>query len=123
MLGLAPGLLFAMGAVLLAHIGGGAQWTLSSYGLQRVVPDRIRGRIFAFDFMLVTLTFGLSSLLTGWLADELGPRVTALAMGSIAVGWALAWAWLTTDVRRATMLEGRGLVPRPELLASEREAT
>jgi MFS family permease len=123
MLGLAPGLLFAMGAVLLAHVGGGAQWTLSSYGLQRVVPDRIRGRIFAFDFMLVTLTFGLSSLLTGWLADELGPRVTALAMGSVAVGWALAWAWLTTDVRRATMLDGRGLVPRPDLLASEREAT
>ncbi len=49
LLGLAPALGFAMGAVLIAHIGGGAQWTLSSYGLQRVVPDRIRGRIFAVD--------------------------------------------------------------------------
>jgi MFS family permease len=106
LLGLAPALVFAMGAVLVAHIGGGAQWTMSSYGLQRIVPDRIRGRIFAFDFMLVTLTFGLSSILTGWLADVIGPTTTALVMGSVALGWALVWTWLTTDVRRATLLEG-----------------
>jgi MFS family permease len=112
LLGLAPALVFAMGAVLLAHVGGGAQWTLSSYGLQRIVPDRIRGRIFAFDFMLVTLTFGLSSILTGWLADVIGPTTTALTMGSLALGWAVVWALLTTDVRRATMLEGCG--PTPE---------
>ena len=112
LLGLAPALVFAMGAVLLAHVGGGAQWTLSSYGLQRIVPDRIRGRIFAFDFMLVTLTFGLSSILTGWLADVIGPTPTALTMGSLALGWAVVWALLTTDVRRATMLEGCG--PTPE---------
>jgi MFS family permease len=119
MLGLAPALVFAMGAVLVAHVGGGAQWTLSSYGLQRIVPDRIRGRIFAFDFMLVTLTFGLSSILTGWLADLFGPTTTALIMGSLALGWAIAWTWLTTDVRRATMLEGCGPTPDAVLADSD----
>jgi MFS family permease len=113
LLGLAPALVVAMGAVMLAHTGGGATWTLSSYGLQRVVPDRIRGRIFGFDGMLVTLTFGTSSLVTGWLADAFGANATAVAMGSIALGWALVWTWLTADVRRATMLEGCG--PAPEL--------
>jgi MFS family permease len=113
LLGLAPALIFAMGAVLVAHTGGGAQWMLSSYGLQRVVPDRIRGRIFAVDGMLVTLTFGASSILTGWLADAIGPQETALAMGAIAFGWAVVWTLLTGDVRRATMLEGCG--PAPEL--------
>lgn len=113
LLGLAPALVFAMGAVLVAHTGGGAQWTLSSYGLQRVVPDRIRGRIFAVDGMLVTLTFGASSILTGWLADAIGAPATAFAMGAIAFGWAVVWSLLTGDVRRATMLEGCG--PRPEL--------
>jgi len=108
LLGLVPGLLLAMPTVALAHVGGGAQWTLSSYGLQRIVPDRIRGRIFAFDGMLVTLTFGLSSLLTGWLAESFGPRVTAAGMGAVAMGWAAVWSLLTTDVRRATMLEGCG---------------
>jgi MFS family permease len=116
LLGLVPGLLLAMPTVALAHVGGGAQWTLSSYGLQRIVPDRIRGRIFAFDGMLVTLTFGLSSLLTGWLAESFGPRVTAVGMGAVAVGWAAVWSLLTTDVRRATMLEGCGTA------TAEREA-
>ena len=113
LLGLAPALIFAMGAVLVAHTGGGAQWTLSSYGLQRVVPDRIRGRIFAVDGMLVTLTFGASSILTGWLADQIGAPATAFAMGAVAFGWAVVWTLLTGDVRRATMLEGCG--PAPEL--------
>ena len=116
LLGLAPALIFAMGAVLVAHTGGGAQWTLSSYGLQRVVPDRIRGRIFAVDGMLVTLTFGTSSILTGLLADAVGARTTAFTMGAIAFGWAVAWTVLTGDVRRATMLEGCG--PAPELEAA-----
>jgi len=113
LLGLAPALVVAMATVCVAHVGGGAQWTLSSYGLQRIVPDRIRGRIVAFDMMLVTLTFGISAILTGLLADAFGPQVTAFAMGSVAVCWALAWTWLTSDVRRATMLEGCG--PAPEL--------
>lgn len=108
LLGLVPSLLLAMPTVALAHVGGGAQWTLSSYGLQRIVPDRIRGRIFAFDGMLVTLTFGLSSLLTGWLAEVFGPQATAVGMGAVAVGWAAIWSLLTSDVRRATMLDGCG---------------
>lgn len=108
LLGLAPALLLAMPAVALAHVGGGAQWTLSSYGLQKIVPDHIRGRIFAFDGMLVTLTFGLSSLLTGWLAETFGPRVTALGMGAVAMTWAAAWSLLTTDVRRLDALLGKG---------------
>lgn len=113
LLGVVPGLLLAMPAIAIAHVGGGAQWMLSSYGLQKIVPDHIRGRIFAFDGMLVTLTFGISSVLTGWLAETLGPRTTSVAMGGIAVVWAAAWMWLTTDVRRATMLEGCG-GPPPE---------
>jgi MFS family permease len=104
-------LILAMLAVAIAHVGGGAQWMLSSYGLQKIVPDHIRGRIFAFDGMLVTLTFGLSSLLTGWLADSFGAPGTAMGMGAIALVWAAAWSWLTSDVRRATMLEGCGEAP------------
>ena len=104
LLGLAPSILLAMGAVALAHVGGGAQWTLSSYGLQKIVPDRIRGRIFAFDGMLVTLTFGLSSLATGWLAERYGASTTALAMGAITLLWAAGWSWMTTDVRRRPLV-------------------
>jgi len=119
LVGLAPTLLLVMPLVTFAHLGGGATWTLSGYGLQRIVPDRIRGRIFAFDGMLVTLTFGISSVVTGVLADAFGARETSFIMGGIALAWALAWTWLSTDVRRATMLEGCGPSPEPELLGPE----
>lgn len=111
LLGVVPGLFLALPAVMLAHTGGGAQWMLSSYGLQKIVPDHIRGRIFAFDGMLVTLTFGTSSLVTGWLSEVFDEQVAALVMGGVAVVWAAAWMWLTTDVRRATLLDGCGGPP------------
>ncbi len=114
LVGLVPSLLLALPAITLAHLGGGAQWMLSSYGLQKIVPDRIRGRIFAFDGMLVTLTFGTSSLATGWLADAIGPRETAVLLGAIAVIWAGVWFWLTTDVRRATLADGCEPAPEEE---------
>ena len=113
LLGVVPGLVLAILALMIAHTGGGAQWMLSSYGLQKIVPDHIRGRIFAFDGMLVTLTFGASSLVTGWLAEILDAQVTAMVMGGVAVAWAAVWMWLTTDVRRATMIDGCG-GPPPE---------
>jgi MFS family permease len=118
LLGFVGGLVLAMPAVALAHVGGGAQWTLSTYGLQVIVPDRIRGRIFAFDGMLVTLTFGASSVLNGWLAETFGAPATALGMGALAIVWAAAWSWLTTDVRRATMLEGCGEATEDDFVAA-----
>ncbi|MGZ8607261.1 MAG: MFS transporter [Actinomycetota bacterium] len=111
--GLMPSLWLAAPAVAFAHLGGGAQWTLSSYGLQRIVPDRIRGRIFAFDAALITLTLTVSSLVTGWTAQAFDAGVTAIALGLVAIAWALVWTWLTTDVRRATMLQGYGPAPEP----------
>jgi MFS family permease len=116
-LGLMPSLLFAAPAIALAHLGGGAQWVLSSYGLQRIVPDRIRGRIFAFDSALITLTLTVSALVTGWTAKAFGARPTAIALGLVAVAWAAVWTWVTTDVRRATLIEGCGPAPELELLA------
>ena len=114
-LGVMPSLFAAAVAVGIAHLGGGAQWTLSSYGLQRLVPDRIRGRIFAFDFTLITLSLTVSALVTAWAADRFGARPTVAVLGGVAVLWAGIWTWLTTDVRRATTLEGSG--PAPELAA------
>lgn len=34
----------------LAHLGGGAQWVLSTYGLQVTTPDALRGRVLSLDF-------------------------------------------------------------------------
>jgi MFS family permease len=87
--------------VMLAHLGGGAQWTLSTYGLQRIVPDHIRGRVFSFDFGLVTLTLALSILIGGWAADHFDPRAVMAVMAGVALTYAVVWSVATTPLRRS----------------------
>jgi len=95
-----PALLLAGLCSMGAHLGGGAQWTLSNYGLQSIVPDRIRGRVFAFDFALVTLTIMASNLVSGWAAEALGPRTAMLAFAGVALLYAAGWWLATRRVRR-----------------------
>jgi MFS family permease len=86
--------------VLLAHLGGGAQWTLSTYGLQRIVPDRIRGRVMSFDYGFVTLTLGASILVAGWAADNFDPRIVMEVLAGVAVAYAVVWSTFTATIRR-----------------------
>jgi predicted MFS family arabinose efflux permease len=107
-LGLAPSLAVAAVAIGIAHLGGGSQWMLSTFGLQVLVPDRIRGRIFGFDYMLVTLSLSLSAVVAAFGSDTIGTRVTVMIMGGVAVGWAAAWFVLSRRVRRAGFAPGGG---------------
>src|SRR5204863_1731550 len=93
-LGVAKSLLVGAVAIFIAHLGGGAQWQTSTYGLQREVPDWIRGRVFAADYGFVTLTMAVASLAAGVLSDHLGPTAATVIIASLSVGWALSWgAW------------------------------
>jgi len=80
---------FALAAlfITMAHLGGGAQWTLSTFGLQMRSPDEMRGRIIAGDFALVTLMMSVTSASAGVLSDVIGVRV---AITSFAVAAAIA---------------------------------
>jgi len=83
-------------AILFAHLGGGAQWQTSTFGLQRETPDWIRGRVFAADWGFATLTMALSSLLAGLAADRFGATAATIGVASICTIWAAwwwAWSW------------------------------
>jgi len=82
-------------SVVLAHIGGAGQWMAATYGLQREVPDELRGRVFALDYGLVTLTISLSSLATGIFADRYGASPVVMALSALAVVWAGIWLSMT----------------------------
>ncbi|CAN5788828.1 MFS transporter [soil metagenome] len=88
---LAPSLWLAAALVFVAHLGGGAQWMFSTLGLQRATPDYIRGRMFSFDYGLVTLTITASTVLAGALADALAPSFAVWAMVGLIVLAGLAW--------------------------------
>jgi MFS family permease len=96
-----PNIWLAALLVMCAHLGGGAQWTLSSYGLQRIVPDRIRGRVFAFDFGLVTATIAIAAGLAGLAADHLDVRIVMLGFACLGMGYSVLWTVLTRTVRRS----------------------
>jgi MFS family permease len=98
---LSGSLLVAATLAMLAHLGGGAQWTLSTYGLQTVVPDFIRGRVFSFDYGLVTLTLALSIFISGWAADQVGPRAVMYGLAAVSLLYAVVWTVLTRRIRRS----------------------
>jgi MFS family permease len=98
-LGVAPSLLVAVPLVFAAHLGGGAQWTLSTYGLQRRAPDEIRGRILAGDFGIVTLIITISNLAAGALADVWGARPTITAFALLGIVAGALYLWFTKSVR------------------------
>jgi MFS family permease len=100
LLPLAPWLALAAACVFVAHLGGGAQWMLSSYGLQRAAPDEIRGRVFSFDYGLVTLTIAASTLLAGMLAERLPASVATWVVVGLATIAALGWLWLARPILR-----------------------
>ncbi len=91
-----PSILLAGVAALAAHVAGGAQWTLVTYGYQTIVPDRVRGRIFGFDGALITFTLSASNALSGWLAGVYGVREVMTVVG-IGVTCYAAIMWVVTS--------------------------
>lgn len=99
-LGLSGTLGIGLISIFFAHLGGGAAWQVSTYGLQRETDDWIRGRVFAADYGLLTLTMSASSLATGVAADRFGAPHATLATASIAVAFSIVWAAWTWKLWR-----------------------
>ena len=94
----APTLPLAALCVLFAHVGGSILWVFSTVLLQMEVPDRFRGRVFAVELALVTLTTSISSYWTAFALDRVGwsPRSLALIVGTSFVVPGLVWIlWLS----------------------------
>ena len=86
--------------VTCAHLGGGAQWSLSTYGLQRETPDHFRGRVLSLDYGLATLWIGASSVAAGLLADAWGAADTTWWLAAFGGGYGVIWlGWSLAAVR------------------------
>jgi MFS family permease len=77
--------------VLIAHVAAGSNWALSSYALQALVPDVLRGRVLAADMMLSAASVTLSQLLAGALIDRLNPRVLLASLSLLTTLYAVGW--------------------------------
>jgi MFS family permease len=99
LLPLSPVIWAAAVFVFVGHLGSGAQWTLSSFGLQRTTPDRVRGRVFAVDFGLALAISSVSTLSAGWLAGTIGPVPTLYVMLGAMTVTVVVWLWWTRPLR------------------------
>lgn len=98
-----PVLPIALVFVALAHLGGGAQWTLSTYGLQLRTPDHIRGRVMAGDFAIVTLVLSITSIAAGLIGELLDPRWTITVFALTAAAAGAAYLVATSRLRLAAV--------------------
>ncbi len=102
--------------VLLAHFCGSILWVFSTVLLQMEVPDAFRGRVFAAELALVTLTSSISSYVTGYALDRLGwsPRSLALALGLGFAVPGLLWLIMNARWHDAARLETPDSAPSAE---------
>jgi predicted MFS family arabinose efflux permease len=86
---------FALALLVLgiAHTGGSILWVFSTVLLQREVVDSFRGRVFAAELALLTLTMAASNYLTGELLDRFGipPRFVTIGIGIFFLFPGIAW--------------------------------
>ena len=74
-------------------VGAGTLWVFSAALLQMIVPDEVRGRVFAFEFAILTLTQSVSILMAGIAQDQWGWSVwdQFLFVGWMGVGISVIW--------------------------------
>jgi MFS family permease len=91
--GAATSFVVALIVLGLAHTGGSILWVFSTVLLQRGVDDSFRGRVFAAEMALLTLTMALSNYATGEMLDRFGlsPRVVAIGIGAFFLLPGIAW--------------------------------
>ncbi len=94
MIGWAATLPFLLLATFIRTLGSGIGWVYSSTLLQMVVPNRLLGRVFAFDLAMMTLGASASTVWVGWARDSWGysPQQMGPMLAVVPVVMGLGWA-------------------------------
>jgi MFS family permease len=100
-----PSLWLAVISIGVAHIGGGAIWTMASYGLQTSTEDHIRGRVLAGDMGFAMLATGLSSIGTGVLGEIFPIRIAIALVAGISGLCSLSYLLGTIGLRKRLRTE------------------
>jgi len=93
-LGLSRSVWMAAACAMLAHAGGSTVWVFSTTLLQLHTEDRFRGRVFAADLGLGSLTFAVTAYLAGLFLDAgISARTVATSTGALMLVPATILAW------------------------------
>ena len=112
--GTASSLWMALIVLGIAHCGGSILWVFSTVMLQRGVVDNFRGRVFAAELALMTLTMAASNYATGEFLDRgFSPRWVAVGLGTLfllpGIVWFLTQRWWDREEKYADQTGSHGL--------------
>jgi MFS family permease len=123
--GSATSFVFALIVLGIAHCGGSILWVFSTVILQRAVADSFRGRVFAAELALLTLTMAASNYATGELLDRfrVSPRVVTIGIGIFfmvpGVTWFITRRWWDRAEDYASKSRSHGLGSAREYAAGD----
>ena len=106
--GSATSFILALIVLGIAHTGGSILWVFSTVLLQRTVEDNFRGRVFAAELGLLTLTMAASNYATGELLDRFGisARLVTIGIGIFfllpGIMWFLTRRWWDKETDERT---------------------
>ncbi len=98
-LALAPSLGWVLGATTVRGVGTGVIWVFSAVLLQLLIPDRLRGRVFAFEFAAFTLAQSFSTLWAGYAYDNLGWSLPQVLLSAALASVVITAAWVIFYLR------------------------
>ena len=100
-LGASRSVWMAAACAMLAHMGGSTVWVFSTTLLQIHTEDRFRGRVFAADLGLGSLTFAVTAYLAGRVLDAgISVRTVATSTGILMLIPAAILAWALSRQNR-----------------------
>ena len=102
MLGLANSLSAFLVATFIRTFGTGTLWVFSAVLLQIMVPDKVKGRVFAFEFAALTLTESISVLAAGYFQDTFAWSLTSITFifGWFGVVVCIIWSFFYLSTRK-----------------------
>ncbi len=98
-LALAPTLGWVLAATFVRGLGTGTLWVFSAVLLQQLLPDRLRGRIFAFEFTVFTLAQSVSTLWAGYAYDQWAWEISQVLLSAALTSVVVAAVWLPFYLR------------------------
>jgi len=102
MLGLVTSLPAFLVATFIRTFGTGTLWVFSAVLLQIMVPDKVKGRVFAFEFAALTLTESISVLAAGYFQDTFSWSLVKI---TFIFGWlgavvCVIWSFFYVSTRK-----------------------
>jgi len=75
-------------------VGTGTVWVFSAALLQTLIPDKVRGRVFAFEFAALTLTQSMSIFAAGYMQDVFGLPLNQISFSFGYLGITVFILWM-----------------------------